>query len=39
MVGMTVFIFTLFNKYLASSGTEVDSVPGVFQLPESSHTV
>ena len=39
VVGMTLLIFTLFNKYLASSGTEDDSVPGVFQLPESAHTV
>lgn len=38
MVGMTVLIFTLLN-YLASSGTEDDSVPGVLQLPESAHTV
>ena len=36
---MTVLIFTLFNKYLVSSATEDDSVPGVFQLPESAHTV
>lgn len=39
MVGMTVLIFTLLNNYLASSGTEDDSVPGVLQLPESAHTV